>query len=385
MAETRIDLQLTILSDVTVESTGVKYVELLKLIPEKFRTKPLLVDFLSVLGVEIGIWLSKIDDIEKLIDPYNVSDSYKTTIEGDGANEYEQYISCLASLIGLTITKNEEDTIVEFRKQLNQAIDWYKVKGTYQAIRNAISITGQNILIKDLYTKDYASFIQEDWFVARSEGENPTDLDSTYYKSPHFGLILNLDQVYSDDTGDYLWKGDDTFANVRLLVEQNRPANTVPHFIVQTIANTNENGEMITTDWDISTTRLYEPWTFSKIYFDDGNYFDDGLFFDESYEAFLRSISRWKLGTGNIDNPPSSSDWQLETEVLNGTLTSSMIRLFQDRTEFEIVVDESIEQAGITEFALYLSDEVTLVIGGTMPRIDKIEGVELRLVVIMYR
>ena len=385
MAIETVELQFTVITEVVIESSGVNYVELLPLVPEKFRDSLLFQDLLNAIGVEVGAWISKIEDMANLIDPYSVSDIYKTTIPGETIQEYEQYISELAGLIGLTITKNEEDTIVDFRKQLNQAIDWYKIKGTYQALINAIAITGQKITIKDFYTNDYVSFVPVDWFVADYPGENPEGLDSSYYKSPHFGLVIDLNQVFTDDVGDYLWKGDDKFADVRLYVEDNRPANTVPHYIVATYGTCNEDGIMETTAWDIQTKRLYEPWTFAKIYFDDSSMFDDGLFFDESYIAFLQSINKWKLGTGNIGVPPDTSGWALETEVLNGSLTASEIKLYDDRTEFDIVVDDSIAQSGLTEFALYLNDGTTLVIGGIMPRIDKIVGVELRLTIIMYR
>jgi len=377
----------------SIETTGAVFIDLREFVPEKFRESQLLQDYLDAVGLYLGTWLSKIDDMKYLVDPWNVSDELKVTIPGQTYVTDEEYISLLAGLLGLTITKNVGQDIDDFRRQLVNAIDWYKIKGSYLSLQDAIYITNQKITIKDFYTNNYVDFISEDWFVADYPGENPSGLDSTYYKSPHFGLQLLLDQVYYTAGGEsYLWRGDDKFANVRGYVEEIRPANTVPHYIIRMDAPTSESGVMITTSYEVNTRRIYEPWVFSRYYFDQyylnptsGWTLDSGVFFDFTFSAFLASVNTWKLGTGNIDNPPDTSDWDVETPVLTGTIPASLIRLYSDRTEYEVVIPDATVQAGLTELGLYLSDGTTLVIGCTFPEIDKIAGVELRILVIMYK
>jgi hypothetical protein len=385
--------EVSILSECSVEVQASKLIDLLQMVPEKFRSSPLFQDYVSAVGLYLGTWLAKIDDMKYLVDPWNVSDELKTVIPGQEYVADEEYISHLASLIGLTITKNTGQTITDFRRQLLQAIDWYKLKGSYKALSDAIYITNQNIQIKDLYTNNYVTFIPEDWFVADYPGQNPPDLDSSYYKSPHFGLQIELNQMYQIPGGRrYLWQGDDKFSDVRGYVEQIRPANTVPHYIVHMTAPTNESGVMTTTSYGVATKRLYEPWVFSRFYFDQHNIpgqvdwnLDDGKFFDYSNTSFLSSINKWKLGTGSKYVTPDVSGWNIETPVLSGTIPSTLIRLFSDRSEYDIVLDPSIVQAEISELAMYLPDGTTLVIGSTFPDIDKIAGVELRITVILYK
>jgi len=386
-------LEMDILSEVSVEVQASKLIDLLQLVPEKFRDSPLFQDYLQIVGLYVGTWLAKVDDMKYLVDPYNVSDELKVSIPEKQYVQDEEYISHLASLIGLTIIKNTGDDIDDFRRQLTQAVDWYKLKGSYQALTNIIYVAGQQIEIKDLYTNDYASFTPEDWFVADYPGENPVGLDDTYYKSPHFGLQIELNQIYYTTGGlPYLWKGDDKFANVRGYVEQVRPANTVPHYIISMTAPTSESGIMQTTAYGVSTRRIYEPWLFSQYYFDQdylvvgqGWNLDDGKFFDFTNTTFLASVNHYKLGQGNLT--PDTSGWEPEPfdPVVEGILAVSNIRLYTDRTEYEVLLDPTIVQAGITQVGLYLPDNTTLVIGCTFPVIDKIENVELRILIVMYK
>jgi len=383
----------SILSEVGVELVGAAYIDLLKYVPEKFRDAQLFEDYLAAVGLYLGTWLSKIDDMQYLVDPYSVSDELKVSIPGQTYVVDEEYISHLASLLGLIITKGVGQTIVDFRKQLTNAIDWYKLKGTYQGLISAIYSTGQNISIKDMYTNDYATFVLEDWFVADYPGQNPPDLDASYYKSPHFGLLVELNQVYSPVGGDpYLWKGGVNFEDLQGLVEQIRPANTVPHYIIRMTATCHEDGVMDTTTYEVKTKRIYEPWSFSRKYFDQGHLdpaqewnLDDGVFFDFSSTAFLSNVKEWKIGTGNRNVPPDTSGWDIETMVDSGTLSASQIRLYSDRTEWDIVIPSASAFTGLSELALYVSPTNDLVIGCTFPIIDKAVGYELRFLVIMYK
>jgi hypothetical protein len=381
----------TIQSDSELELVGSVFIDLLKFVPEKFRDAQLFQDYLAAVGLYLGTWLSKIDDMQYLIDPYTVSDELKVTIPGQIYVVDEEYISHLASLLGLTITKSPGQTIVDFRKQLTNAIDWYKLKGTYQGMIDAIYSTGHTISIKDMYTNDYAAFVLEDWFVADYPGQNPPDLDASYYKSPHFSLLVELNQVYILIGGDpYLWKGGTTFDDIRGIVEQLRPANTVPHYVIRMTATCHEDGVMDTTTYLVKTKRIYTPWSFSRYYFDQGSvggewHFDEGVFLDYSATAFLLNVKLWKIGTGNRTTPPDTPGWDIETEVDSGTLLPSQIRLYADRTEWDIVIPSASVFTGLSELALYVVPTDKLVIGCTFPIIDKAAGYELRFLVIMYK
>jgi len=481
---------MTSITDVDVVAS--KYVDLIQLVPEKFRGAEILQEYLRAVGLYTGIWLTKIDNMLKLLDIYSVSDQFKETIPAHNLVFDEEYMSRLGALIGLTITKGrnpgetEEQYRDRLRRQLINAIDWYKIKGTYQALQDAIYITNQAIAVKDLYTNDYINFIQEDWFIASYPGENPPGLDATYYKSPHFGLQIVLNQVFMQPPANpYLWKGDDKFANVRALVEEIRPVNTVPTFIIEMDAQCNEDGTLYTVSaTQVKSIRLYEPWVFTRQYFDQdhlgpgqtfhfdndmiipitaetygtgdggtvtfihtmdnvgfkiregfvtvtdgveifidngdgtltGNlggagtinytngicnvtfqgapakgvgittdyqyFFGSGRFFDFSQLAFLESVTVWKLGTGNKGVSPDTPGWNLVTITHTGTMAfPQTIRILPDRTEYEVVVNQSIVEAGgFSELGLYLSDGTTLVIGCTLPDIFKIAGVELRII-----
>ena len=481
---------MTSITDVDVIAS--KYVDLIQLVPEKFRGTEILTEYLRAVGLYTGIWLTKIDNMLKLLDIYSVSDQFKETVPSHNLVFDEEYMSRLGALIGLTITKgrNQGETEEQYRdrlrRQLINAVDWYKIKGTYLALQDAIYITNQAIAIKDLYTNDYINFIQEDWFIAEYPGQNPPDLDSTYYKSPHFGLQIVLNQVFViPPANPYLWKGDDKFVNVRALVEDIRPVNTVPTYIIEMDAQCNEDGTLYTVSaTQVKSIRLFEPWVFSRQYFDqdhlapgetfhfdndmitsvvgevfgtgdglsknfihtmslvgskvkegsvivtdgveifidngDGtltgslggagtivytsglcsvtfqgapakgvgittNYqylFGSGRFFDFSQSGFLQSVTVWKLGTGNKGVSPDTPGWSLVNITQTGTMSfPQTIRMFQDRTEYEVVVNQSIvETSGFSELGLFLSDGTTLVIGCTFPDIFKISGVELRII-----
>ena len=401
-------VSLLILAQIDVSVDAVKYIDLIPLVPENYQTLDTLVDYLNATGLYLGRWLTKIDDIQYLIDPYTVSDQFKEAIPSPiSYTTDEPYISHLSSLLGLQLQKSDTSTITDLRRQLLQAIDWYKLKGTYLGMINSIYASNHAIQIKDMYTNNYTTFIPVDWFVADYPGENPPGLDSSYYKSPHFGLNIELDTVKTLMGGyPYLWSAvldGSGFAEMRAYVEQNRPANTVPHYIIQMRGSTHEDGIMDTiVSSQVKTRRVYEPWQFSQQYFDNNYnpatpllYFDNDyvppnpqLFFDNSYEGFLTSVTSWKLGTGNKTNPPETSGWTMENIVLtsNGLGLTTTIRTYPDRTEYDIVVPATVADTfGLSELGLFLGDDTTLVIGCTFPDVDKQLNMEFRIMIILYR
>jgi hypothetical protein len=355
--------------EMSVDITYSKFLDLLSLVPEKFRESALLIAYLNAVGIYGGAWLSLIDEILYLLDPYSVDVTY---------------IDKLAGNIGLTLVRNSDTTEANLRLQIVQACEWYKMKGTYNALAIISYISKLPITIYDMYTKDYAAFVKTPWFVGE-EGENPSDLDSTYYKSPHFTLEVLLGINYGTDSsssggGGYLW--DSTlFNNLSQQIEEIRPVNTVPHYEIVLQPDTDETGNAVETNYNILTA-VSGSWVFSRRHFDTSLNFDDSIRFDWTYDTFINNITIWKLGTGNKGISPDSSAFTgLETIVLTGTVTPT---IYADYIEFDFTVASGTVQTGLSELGLYLSDGTTLVCASTFPDIDKHSGVVLRIRLRIY-
>jgi len=328
-------------------------IDLLTLVPEKFRDSEILQQYLEVVSELLEEWHTKIAGLAQLKDPYSV----------DG-----QYLQYLADLIGVTLSDPDTTSESQRRKELLRAIDWYKMKGTYQSLQVIALWSGLTFTIYDKYTNDYSNFVDVEWFVG-NEGENPSGLDSSYYKSPHFGMVAALDRVY--DAGTYtegyldrhLWRPS-LLGTVEAWVEKTRPVNTVPHFGVLHTCITDETLDpylIISTE---TITRIVGNWSYSKIFFDgdyDGSgnqvYFDNGDYFDSNIEAFISSITTWKLGTsstsGGLDliGDPPGGGFSLSNVVLQGTIDSYTIG--DDKIDFEFTVPKSSVQYDIAELGLY--------------------------------
>ena len=368
---------LIIESDWDIEDSPSKYIDLLRLVPEKFRYSEYLIDLLQDIGLYAGSWLGKIDDLGALIDRDIVP---------------EEYAQQLANLLGLELSVDIDTTEEDRRKQIRQVIDLYKLKGTYSNIPVIAYSLGLTANIYDLYTNDYSTFVKEEWFVG-DEGENPAGLDSTYYKSPHFIFEVLLDRKYEVNGLEYLWK-ESIFTRVYDYAENTRPVHTVPHYDLLLNPVCREDGVVESTAAEILTKTL-DSWEISRYYFDmdpfsssgagsgSGLFFDDGLFFDWTRESFINQITKWKLGTGNDGVSPDSSGFDLETVVLSGTIDTTTI--YDDRVEFEFYVNTGVIQDGISELGLYLDDGTTLTVASTFPDIDKHTEVRLRVLVQIYK
>jgi len=355
-------------------------IELINLVPEKFRDSDILSEFLEEMSDVVGEWLVDIDGIMELYDPWNVE---------------RAYTKYLADLLGHHLDIDDDISTYDLRKQIRQIIDWVKMKGTYHALTVVAYLSNININIYDMFTNDYVNFVEVAW-ATYDEGENPTGLDSTYYKSPHFGLQVLLNTVYTvsstgisgTETIYYLWR-ESMFTNWYGLVEMIRPVHTVPHYQLLLNPVTDETGEVMTVDGDIKT-RVTENWHYVTLYFDmwdiGSSYawdFDDGYYFDYSYSSFISSITKYKLGTGNKGVSPDDSGFALANVVITGDIESTTI--YDDRTEFKFRLDSSVVQSSISELGLFLSDETTMVVASTFPDIDKNNGVELIVTVAVYK
>lgn len=367
------DRELVMEHEFTVDVIHDIPLDLMPLFPMKFHNSEILQDLVSELGLQVGNWLTKTEDIVQLLGPNTVS---STT-----------YIRYLGALIGVTFPPEDDSTEAELRKTLTDAISWYRVKGTYDSINVIAAINQLTINIWDMYTADYSSFYLVEWFVG-DEDENPPGFDSTYYKSPHFGAEVVLDRSRVYGSQNYLWY-EGLSDNFIALVEKTRPVHTVPHYMILLNPKTDERGNAIEVSGNI-ITKITSNWEVSQRYFDEvssGSWTFDGgtMTFDSSDEIFVKTITKWVLGTGNYGGDVSATDFDIQNPVLTGNIDVSDITLDADKITFEFIVPKATVQDGITELGLYIEGTDTLVLASVFPKIDKGSDVELRVVVEVYK
>jgi len=351
--------------------------DLLPLVPEKFRSSPILQAYLTTAGIHFSSFLNSIKSIVLLLGPNTVSSA--------------TYLRHLGALIGVVFPPEDESTVGEIRKTLSDAVDWYKMKGTYRSVDIIALIQSYTVNLYDMYTDDYVSFVLTDWFVG-DENENPPGLDSSYYKSPHFGAEVVLNQVYtpSGTSLRYLWQSA-YLGNFLAQIEETRPVHTVPHFLLLLNPKTDEFGHIIQTDGE-TKAKVTSSWTYGAKYFDiigSGDawaFDDDSMTFDTSAEAFIKSITTWVLGTGNYPCHLSDSSLAIEAPALTGTIDTDDITITDEYFQFEFIVPKSEVQSGLSELGLYIPGSPdTLVLASCFPKVDKTSDVELRVVVQVFK
>lgn len=358
-------LSLRIKSHLNLKENYAKYVDLMQLVPLKFHDSEVLQQFLIEAGLVVGGALSDINDIEKIVDKYNVE---------------EDYLQYLADLVGLGVLGGDEESLKSKRRQLIQAVDWYKRKGTYKSFRDISYSLGVTLDFWDMYTNDYSTFTRVPWFVGY-EDENPSGLTADYYKSPHFGIDLVLNQKYGTGVTAYLFT-ELMYTNLLEQVEQIRPINVVNHYSLTLTANTTESGVVVTSAGDVKAC-VNGDWIFTGKNFNDSHKFNDGKFFDFREISFIETITKWEMGVGHVNTPPVTGDTSLESSVLSGSIDTQTI--YDDRVEFDILIPLVTVQDGITEMGLFLDNGTTMVAQATFPSIEKINEVELRIKFIIYK
>lgn len=362
------------LSSSPIQTVGL---DLLQLVPEKFRqvVDPQVTDvppailetYISEVGVQISTWLTYVKNIVKLLSPNTV-----------GTIPYLRY---LGALIGVEFSPEDEATEESMRKELQYAIDWYKIKGTYESIQILALIQTFVVNFYDMYTNDYTNFYMTEWFVG-DEDENPTGFDGTYYKSPHFGLEILLNKIYQYNSELFLWRTNylDNFATQ---IEKTRPIHTVPHYLLLLNPKTDEFGHIIEVDGEIKAKVVPGSWEVSSKRFDMRTSetqwnFDDGTFFDQGATAFLLSVTKWVFGTGGsytIDNP-----------VLTGTIDTANISITNEKITYEFIVPKSEVNDGLNELGLFVPGAPdVLVASAIFPKINKGNNVELRVIFEIYK
>jgi hypothetical protein len=329
--------------------------------------------------LQFGEFLTLIRDIPNLLNPNTVTDT--------------AYLRYLGYLIGVVFPPEDETSTDEMQKTLSEAVDWYRLKGTYRALAIIAHISNFTINIYDMYTNDYADFISMSWFVG-DENENPPGLDNSYYKSPHFGVEILLNKVYTGTSGEsaggiysYLWQPA-YLNNLLLQVEEVRPVHTVPHFLILLNPQTDEFGHIIEVEGDIRT-QVTVDWQFGTKYFDMNESgtawnFDEGVLFDESEESFIKSITKFVLGTG--DAGLGSSFVSIKEPVFSGSIDPDDITILSDRYRFEFIVPKGTKLSSISELGLYVPGTPdVLVLASTFPKITKDDRISLKVVVEVFK
>ena len=346
-----------------------KVLDLMSLVPNKFRSSVVWQQFIEEASIIAGSWLSKIDDLSKLVDPYRVG---------------EDYLYHLGNNIGWTPFDPEALSLTHQQLQLVATVEWYKMKGAYPVIYLLELLTSMTFNYWDLYTEDYATFVRVPWWVANSPGENPPGVPSTYYKSPHFGVELVLDTVYGTFPAQFLYyaAATDVWSYwIAQYIELDRPINTVPHLGLYLDVITYNNSTVYVLPNLVQTIELAD-WTPDRKYFDEGWDLDDGIDLDQSDSAFLAQVTHWKLGVGNKYISPGESSFALADVRQSGTIVSKT--LYPDRVEFELEVDPAVVEpdgSGYSELGIFLADTTTMVVASTFPSIFKVVGWSLRVVV----
>jgi hypothetical protein len=158
----------------------------------------------------------------------------------------------------------------------------------------------------------------------------------------------------------------------------------VPHYDLLLNPVTDEFGNVVMVSGDIYA-KVTGNWQFSSKYLDETEsgrkwYLDDGEYLDTSEEAFINSITTWKVGCQVSD--VSDPAWSLASPVIIGTISSTAIE--DDKITFEFTISKTTVQSGIRELGLYTNSDV-LVAAATFPPIGKDGRVELRVIFEIYR
>jgi len=342
----------------------ISFVDLKLLLPRKFvegDENQRIVDYIDTCSELYNEIYSKIDDFGLLsnIDSAPV--------------EYVRYLSEFIGFEGLNFPRDNDE---ELRKQLKWAIDWYKEKGLYKSINIALYLAGMSGTVYDMWTNNYSTF--------KLVAPEVTSYKSGYYKSPHLTIDVNLNKYKVGS--DYHLMESERLSDLTDILEQDRPANNVFHISLILEAMTYGDHVVYTiTDSGVATV-IADDWTFTSETSDEGEY-NVNPYNNIEYGGYniagYSDINKWKLGTGHVGIPPSQSWDDLETEVLNGTITTSNISDQGTYYLYSFEIASAIAQNNITELGLF--NGTTPMLFATLPYLDKIDGTVLKIKVKVYK
>ena len=105
-------------------------------------------EFIDVCNLEVGTWIARINDLALLQDVWRIG---------------PQFLPHLANLIGLEVEQSDETSLGDLRFQVDNAIGWYKIKGSYASLKAISLVLGTYVNIFEKYTEDYKTFVMMDY------------------------------------------------------------------------------------------------------------------------------------------------------------------------------------------------------------------------------
>ena len=373
--------------------------DLRKLMPRKFQDAPVLMEFLNAVSQVVNSVACRIATLSSL---------------GDVDVCPKRYLGHLGALIDYQLKNTDYASTAELRRQLETAIEMYKIKGTYAVLDLAFYILGLTVKVYDLWTQDYLTFerqlphkhtgilsIYGGWTTVEdlhcddghfmdettpaggSGASAPWHFDGGLgFKSPHFDLIVTMDKlIYFQGYYQKLFVAEYWNA-IFEIVEEFTPINTVPHYYQELFAYCLENFEVYTVaDSQVKTTIL-DKWTVATLYLDDGSDFDvhevdpaiDPTYLDQSFLAMVNNLTVIKLGDGNVGGTPDHTDTALGNIVWTGTVSS--INVAADKITYLAQVPSTVDLSDVTEMGLFLAAAPTeMYVESFFPAFDKPEDV----------
>lgn len=352
--------------------------DLKKMMPAKFQAAPVMTDYLDAISQVVNAISCRIDALAPLIDVENCP---------------RRFLGHLASLIGYKLKNQTLASTEDLRRQINMAVEMYKIKGTYDVLSIAFYIIGLEIQIWDLWTMDYQTFTRRvpHYHSGVVPGFNPGAglvMDDGHhfdenmntdggggFKSPHFDLVINMNRIMLQQ-GVYqklfiasMWQ------SILDVLEEFTPVNTVPHIYLALYALCKEDLLPYTISTSQVKTCLTTSWNMQTLFMDQSPalHMDqpapNEIFMDQDDNVKLEDITVFKIGTGNKGLTPSSSVTDLAAIVYTGTVTSFQVT--NEKITFNMTVPAGVTLSDISELGLYHAGSGNLMVVSFFPPYDK--------------
>jgi len=291
-----------------------------------------------------------------------------------------KFIQNLADLISLQISVFSGSEEFRIRRQVEEAVNWYKLKGGYSAVDVIIYTIGLHVTLFDKYTNDYVTFIRVPWFVT---GVLPIDpVPPGFFKSAHFDLDFQLDEAFGT-LPDLFLIDSSKLVEAGIRIEEVRPVNTVPKFVLAIAPQTDQQQDLpFTFPASLISTVVTNLWITAIQQFDSGLTLDTGLLMDVTPSGFVAGVQKFKLGTGRKNTIPLSSFTDLETPIYTATIDNKFILV--DRVVFELIIPKTIDITDITEWGLFNNTLSEMFVVGTHPTVFKDTTSEIRYTVTVF-
>lgn len=253
--------------------------DLLPLLPAKFRSLTLMQDLVSVLSKETARWMDLTAGLGGLIDVNNCPDDF---------------IPLLGQLVNVNLEGVSDYS--EMRRRVRDAVPFYKVKGSYNGIW---FITPYTTAFTEMYAIDATAynagnFQTSDWEIERVPGVLPSGITTGSYKTPHMGVFLCLDTIIDIAGTDYLLFADDRLLEFKSEFIRTKPVMVFPHFGFRLTGGSRADGVPVIGPGGVMTRSLPA----GGIIFDDSPLkICDDTPLEECDLGSLSSPTRWITGT----------------------------------------------------------------------------------------